>query len=177
VFSAASLQEAMREADVPAQQSKAQEDPRIPSPDADARRARSDPVPSSARPQATRRLIRRVRDRATFEALAQARSRRAGPVRIRSVPYRRKAERPGAEGAGVDQPGPPAVAYAVGRRAGNAVARNRLRRRLRAAVRDHADLLAADRAYLISADPSAATMSFAGLSDAMARALGAWEAR
>src|SRR5262245_42274391 len=79
------LQEAMREADVPAQQPEAQEDPRIPGPDADARRARGDPVPPPARPQATRRLLWRVRDRATFAALAQARSRRAGPVRIRPV--------------------------------------------------------------------------------------------
>jgi ribonuclease P protein component len=65
------------------------------------------------------------------------------------------------------------VAYAVGRRAGNAVARNRLRRRLRAAVQDHRHLLAPGTAYLIGADPSAATMSFAALSTALARALGA----
>jgi ribonuclease P protein component len=146
----------MREADVSAQQPEAQENPRIPGPDADARRARGDPVPSSARPQATRRLIWRVRDRATFAALAQARPRRAGPVRIRAVPHRA---------------GPPAVAYAVGRRAGSAVARNRLRRRLRAAVHERADLLSRDTAYLVGADPAALTMSFAALSDALARAL------
>ena len=152
----------MREADVPAQQPKAQEDPRIPGPDADARRARGDSVPSPARPQATRRLIWRVRDRATFDALAQARPRRAGPIRIRSVPH---------------GPGPPAVAYAVGRRAGNAVARNRLRRRLRAAVHECGDLLAPDTAYLVGAHPSAAAMSFAALSEALARALGASDPR
>ena len=73
--------------------------------------------------------------------------------------------------------GPPAVAYAVGRRAGNAVARNRLRRRLRAAVHDHADLLAPDTAYLVGADPSALTMSFASLSAALARALPGPEGR
>src|SRR5215831_11458571 len=131
----------MREADVSAQQSEAQEDPRIPGPDAVARWACSDSGPPSARPQATRRLIWRVRDRATFDALAQARPRRAGPVRVRSAPHRA---------------GPPAVGYAVGRRAGNAVDRNRLRRRLREAVRTHADLLEPDTAYLVDADPSAA---------------------
>jgi ribonuclease P protein component len=66
---------------------------------------------------------------------------------------------------------PPAVAYAVGRRTGNAVARNRLRRRLRAAIRERAELLAPDTAYLVGADSSALTMSFAALSDAIARAL------
>ena len=69
------------------------------------------------------------------------------------------------------RPGPPAVAYAVGRRAGTAVARNRLRRRLRAAVHDQAELLAPDTAYLVGAEPEAAAMSFAVLSDALARAL------
>jgi ribonuclease P protein component len=150
----------MREADVSAQQPEAQEDPRIPGPDADARRARGDSVPSRARPQATRRLIWRVRDRATFAALAEARPRRAGPVRVRSVPH---------------HAGPPAVAYVVGRRAGNAVARNRLRRRLREAVRGHAELLEPDTAYLVGADPSAATMSFDALSESLARALTAPE--
>ena len=146
----------MREADVSAQQPEAQEDPRIPGPDADARRARGDSGPPSARPQATRRLIWRVRDRATFAALAQARPRRAGPVRVRSVPHR---------------PGPPAVAYAVGRHAGSAVLRNRLRRRLREAVRERAELLQNDTAYLVGADAAAAAMSFDTLSDALARAL------
>jgi ribonuclease P protein component len=152
----------MREADVSAQQPEAQEDPRVPGPDADARRARGDSVPSPARPQATRRLIRRVRDRATFAALAQARPRRAGPVRVRSVPH---------------LPGPPAVAYAVGRRTGNAVVRNRLRRRLREAVRERADLLEPDTAYLVGADTSAATMSTASLSESLARALPTLERR
>jgi ribonuclease P protein component len=85
-----------------------------------------------------------------------------GPIRIRSVPYR---------------PGPPAVAYAVGRRVGNAVGRNRLRRRLRAAVLERAELLAPDTAYLVSADPSALTMTFATLSEAVARALAPPESR
>jgi ribonuclease P protein component len=67
------------------------------------------------------------------------------------------------------------VAYAVGRRAGYAVARNRLRRRLREAVRERAALLELDTAYLVGADPSAATMTSAALSQLLARALAAQE--
>ena len=46
---------------------------------------------------------------------------------------------------------PPRVAYATGRAVGAAVVRNRVRRRLRAAVRDQAPLLRPGRAYLIRA--------------------------
>jgi RNase P protein component len=46
-----------------------------------------------------------------------------------------------------------------------------LRRRLREAVRERADLLEPDTAYLVGADAMAATMSFAGLSESLARAL------
>jgi RNase P protein component len=46
-----------------------------------------------------------------------------------------------------------------------------LRRRLREAVRERADLLEPDTAYLVGADPMAATMSFDALSEAVARAL------
>jgi len=63
----------------------------------------------------------RVRDRATFTPLRAGRRGHAGPVRVTWVPED-DAERP------------PRVAYAVGRRVGSAVARNRVRRQLRAAV-------------------------------------------
>lgn len=67
------------------------------------------------------------------------------------------------------------VAYAVGRRVGNAVVRNRLRRRLRAAVRE----IDAERgglapgAYLISARPEAAGRPYADLRATLGEALGA----
>jgi ribonuclease P protein component len=79
-------------------------------------------------------------------------------VRLRSVPT---------------APGEPCVAYAVGRSVGNAVERNRLRRRLRAVVRAHGHLLRPDTAYLLSAGPRAAAMSPAELTGAVADLLGA----
>ncbi len=54
------------------------------------------------------------------------------------------------------------VAYSVSRRAGNAVARNRIRRRLRAAMRDHAATLP-PAAYLVGAGREALTMPYRDL--------------
>ena len=66
-------------------------------------------------------MVWRIQDRATFEALRRSgRRARRGPV---TVTY--AAVRPAPE---------PRVAYAVGKRVGKAVVRNRLRRQLRAAV-------------------------------------------
>jgi ribonuclease P protein component len=65
----------------------------------------------------------------------------------------------------------------VGRRVGGAVARNRLRRRLRAAVRASADRLEPGTAYLFSAGPKAMTMSFQALERAVRDLLGSEEAR
>jgi ribonuclease P protein component len=146
----------MREAHVPAQQPEAIEEARLPLADADPRRPGGVEVPPPAGPQAPVRLIWRVRDRGTFEALGRAPARAAGPVRLRSVPT---------------DPGEPRVAYAVGRSVGNAVERNRLRRRLRAVVRSRAALLRRDRAYLISAGPRAAAMTALELSAAVTQLL------
>jgi ribonuclease P protein component len=88
----------------------------------------------------------RITDRATFESFRRSGSRaRYGPV---SVVY-------------LDAPGRPRVAYAVGRRTGGAVERNRLRRRLREAVR----VVDAERglrrgAYLVSPAPQAQKLAY-----------------
>lgn len=61
------------------------------------------------------------------------------------------------------------VAYGIGRSVGNAVVRNRLRRRLRAVmtgVDAHGGLSAGD--YLVRAEPSAAGATFAELRDDLA---------
>ena len=89
-------------------------------------------------------MVLRIRDRSTFETLRRSgRRSRRGPV---TVTY-----------AVVGSEGAPCVAYAVGRRAGGAVVRNRARRRLRAAVA-RAELVPGS--YLVSAGAAAATVPF-----------------
>ena len=65
--------------------------------------------------------------------------------------------------AGTD--GPPRVAFVVGRRVGGAVARNRVRRRLRAVVRAESSALVPAHVYLVGAGPAAATTSYRELRD------------
>lgn len=101
----------------------------------------------------------RIRDRATFDELRRSRLRvRHGPISVTFVPD-----------AGTD---PPRVAYAVGRRVGTAVVRNRLRRRLRAIVaeQEQAGVLAAG-AYLVAVRPEAAVLSFEELKTTVTSAM------
>ena len=101
-------------------------------------------------------MVWRIGDRATFEALRRSGTRaRRGPVTVTYAPVGAAAE--------------PRVAYAVGRRVGNAVTRNRVRRRLRAAVGQAAELRPG--AYLVAAGPEAARSSFEELRRQVATAL------
>jgi ribonuclease P protein component len=69
---------------------------------------------------------------------------------------------------------PPRVAYAVGRRAGGAVARNKVRRRLRAATRAHSGEFEPGRAYLVGVvGPQTAPPPYAALSESLWAALSA----
>ena len=91
-------------------------------------------------------VVGRIRRSDTFRALARPQGRGAsGPV---TVVFSRRTSEPAAF---------PLVGYAVGRRHGGAVARNRLRRRLRAAVRDTAAALPPG-AYLVRATTSATSL-------------------
>ena len=57
---------------------------------------------------------------------------------------------------------PPQVAFAVGRKVGGAVVRNKIRRRLRAIMQEAAPELPSG-AYLVTAAPAAAQLSFGEL--------------
>jgi ribonuclease P protein component len=102
-------------------------------------------------------VVLRVSRRATFEALrTRAYRGRCGQVRVSFCP---------------DGPSEPArVAYAVGHKIGPAVARNRLRRRLRAAVAETADHLAPG-AYLVSGGADVAELDYAQLRCAVESAM------
>jgi ribonuclease P protein component len=59
---------------------------------------------------------------------------------------------------------PPQVAFSVGRAVGGAVVRNRVRRQLRAALREHAELLRPGTGYLVRAGAGTSRASYAELS-------------
>jgi ribonuclease P protein component len=102
-------------------------------------------------------MVWRVSDRATFDALrTRARRARNGPVKASFCSW--------------DDPPVARVAYAVGRKTGGAVVRNRLRRRLRAAVAELSDQLRPG-AYLVSAGPDASGLSYEQLKASVARAM------
>jgi ribonuclease P protein component len=63
----------------------------------------------------------------------------------------------------------PRVAYSVGRRIGGAVVRNRLRRRLRAAVADIPGLVPG--AYLVGVSPGATALAYEDLKAQVTRAM------
>ncbi len=93
----------------------------------------------------------RVRSRRTFAALRrQGRRARRGPVTVTWL--------------APSEPSPPQAAYAVGRSVGGAAQRNRVRRRLRAALRE---LLVAGRlpagSYLVGASAEAADLPWSEL--------------
>lgn len=145
----------MREADVPAEQPKAQEEARLPRPDADAWGSRGAAVPPRPRQVPALGLIWRVGDRETFRRLARVSARRCGPLSARFV----------ADGSPT-----PRVAYAIGRKVGSAPVRNRLRRRLRAALRERAGALRPG-SYLIGAGRAAVTLSPSELRNQLDRLL------
>lgn len=102
-----------------------------------------------------------IRDRSTFQALRRPEGRGArGPVTAAYVAPTTAA--PAGGGA--------RVGYSVGRSCGNAVRRNRLRRRFRAAARESTGRLPAG-SYLLRAEPAAAELPYRPLLEAVAGAM------
>ena len=109
---------------------------------------------SSARPQ-----LWRITDRRTFQALRQqGRRARRGPLTVTWLPPEV-----------ASTPTPPRAGFAVGKAAGGAVLRNRVRRRLRAALRQLATegRLPAG-SYLLGGSASLATMRWTELVELVA---------
>lgn len=159
----------MDETDLSAQRTEACEDARLSQKDVDQGRSGGDPVaPGEGTPAAlgvtisrpegrSSSLVGPIRSRRTFEELRRSSSRgRAGPLAVSIVMQPSWSE--------------VKVAYAVNRRVGNAVKRNRLKRRLRAIVSEQAAHLPAG-AYLVHAGPGGPLLGFDQLRVAMSQAV------
>jgi len=149
------LEEAEGEAHVSTQQPEASQAARLSAADADPRRPGHRPGTAPEGPRPAVGLIGRISDRATFDALRRdGRRARRDPVTVLFLPE-----------LGPGAAGDVRVAYSVGRRVGTAVERNRVRRRLRAAIRDverEGGGLSAG-AYLVLARPEAGATPYAEL--------------
>ena len=147
----------MGEANLSAQEAQEDAHTRVSGPDVDAGRPGGAQVAAAQGPSQAERLIWRIRDRATFDRLGAVRRRRRGPISMSFLPG--------------DPSLPPRVAYAVGRRVGPAVVRNRVRRRLRAATLAHRSELQPGGVYLFGAAPAAAAARYVEIAAAMAALL------
>lgn len=149
-------EEAMSEAYLPTQQPQARQEARFSPPHVDSRRPSHPQGTSAEGSSATVRVIWRVSHRKTFSELRRVRRVRIGSIAVSWVPTQ------AAE--------PPQVAYAIGRRVGPAVTRNRLRRRMRAILRESPVGLPPG-AYLVTAGPEATYLSFNDLRSTLTQAL------
>ena len=152
----------MGEATVPAQHPATGQASRVSASDVDASGPGHREGPPLEGPRPALGLIWRIRDRAAFEELHRARRVRRATLTVSFVADRAVPARP------------PRVAYAVGRANGGAVVRNRVRRRLRAAIHD----LAAEGGlvpgnYLVSAAPGTAELGSAALKTVLEAAVDA----
>ncbi len=149
-----------REAYLPTKCSKAGPSTRIPSPHVHPRWTINCSFPSASWSCPVVGLIERVSDRGSFQRLARhGRRVRSGVVRITFLP---------------EPQGQRRVAYALSRRVGNAVVRNRIRRRLRSVFvqLDATDYEAFRHGtYLVTAHREAATMPYGELAEAVTSAL------
>jgi ribonuclease P protein component len=113
--------------------------------------------------------VGRIRGRAAFEQFRRPEGRaERGPVRVSYVSTTSRR----APGGTPIVPPIPQVGYVIGRRCGNAVVRNRIRRRLRSAVQLVAVTLPPGN-YLVGASPVAAEVPFDRLVSAVSGSMSA----
>jgi ribonuclease P protein component len=98
-------------------------------------------------------VIWRVRGRAAFAALSRAPRATCDPLSVRVLHGSTDA--------------PPRVAFAIPHAVGSAAVRNRVRRRLRAALAADAALLRVGASYLVSARPRAADLTYREIQTAL----------
>lgn len=155
------VEEARREANVPAEQPAPQEAARVPPPHVDPRGSRGAAGTAREGSAPPVGVIWRVRDRSTFARLRRDGVRvREGPLWVSFVP---------AEDATV----PPRVAFAIGRKVGHAVERNRAKRRLRSVFAELAGRATGLRpgAYLVGATSDIVTLPYPEIREHVERAL------
>jgi ribonuclease P protein component len=160
----------MSEAHISAEQPEAGQEARVPSSDGDPGRAGHLEGPPPQGSQAAVGLIWRVRGRTSFRAFnppratppAQRPTRaHIGPITVSFI-----------NGSPLE---PPRVAYAIGRKVGNAVERNRIRRQLRTIVHDLASQMRPGM-YLIGVSPQSTHLPFGDLRLTVMRAFDTiWE--
>lgn len=152
------VKDCQNEKDVPTKQPEALASPRLPASDGDPCRAGGAAGPEAEGPPppvGLSRTLWRIRGPERFARLARSRKRcRVGPLEVRRAPG----------------PGPgPAVAFAISRKVGPAVVRNRLRRRLRECLRQMEGLGPVD--LLVRCEPAAAGLTYRELCRALTEAL------
>jgi len=164
----APAEEANSEAHVPAKQPPQGAQARVPQADVDEGGSRDHPLASPQGSSPPVGLIWRIRDRETFAAFRSAGIRGSGGgLTVVFVP---DAESPLQ---------PPRVAYAIGKKVGSAVVRNRVRRRLRVIFeqRQGSPRPLRPGAYLVVVRPEAGDQTFATLASSVDQALTRIEGR
>ncbi len=159
------VEEARSETNVPAEYSPTGEASRVPASHVDPRRSTCSALPPAQGSAPPVGLIWRVRDGAAFAALRRDGYRvRQGPVTVAFLP----------EATPVAEAEPPKVAFAVGRRVGGAVRRNRVRRQLRSILRElvaQPESLVGPGTYLVSTRSDVTTLSYQELKRTLEKAL------
>ena len=146
----------MSETSLPTSQPPARPAPRVPAPHGDQSRAGGPQGAPLEGPEPPGSLTWRTRGRSAFERLRHGVTARSGPFTVSC-----------AQASSCGQP--PAFAFAIGKKVGNSVVRNHLRRRLREAARSSG--APRGRLYLVRAQPAAAALNYHEISDHLRKAV------